>query len=401
MTDKSSIRTSLFSLAIPEGWSTEEFEGADAVVVAPVAEGDFRANVVMTSVESTASVDEALRAAVEAAWRQHPGAQVVATDAWPGEVEGRRLIFTYPVGEADQLEVHKWVWATGAHHVHLAASFTPVQRAAVEPIVTALAAAIAIAAESEPGARAVASEAEALDVRGRQYMRVDGPQIPRSALDLLAAASGNGRVAMSALRSQDGAALVEAGLIGRFGGLTAQGQDACAHWARPTSAVLRIDRSGGDAAGSLSVWSAAASVLLAAPRPVGAEPLPEGHVVMWTTSASRLVAAVSAWMGLAPSPAFADEHDVVLAPGTIERRVLDAETPSPPGAGPHLLEAWTRPWTAYDIRTRQGLLPLVALDDGRWWRRRSVDGGEHLVATPAAAVFEAVHVVILDALLSS
>lgn len=401
MTDESSIRTSLLSLAIPEGWSTEQFEGADAVVVAPVAEGDFRANVVMTSVESAASVDEALRAAVEAAWRQHPGAQVVATDAWSGEVEGRSLIFTYPVGEADQLEVHKWVWATGAHHVHLAASFTPVQRAAVEPVVTALAATIAIAAESEPGARAVASEAEALDVRCRQYMRVDGPQIPRSALDLLAAASGNGRVAMSALRSQDGAALVEAGLIGRVGGLTAQGQDACAHWVRSTSAVLRIDRSGGDAAGSLSAWSAAASVLLAAPRPVGAEPLPEGHVVMWTTSASRLVAAVSAWMGLAPSPASADEHDVVLAPGRIERRVLDAETPPPPGAGPHLLEAWTRPWTAYDIRTRQGLLPLVALDDGRWWRRRSVDGGEHLVPMPAASVFDAVHAVVVDALLSA
>ena len=401
MTDGSSIRTPLFSLAVPEGWFTEEFEGADAVVVAPVAEGDFRANVVVTSVESAASVDEALRAAVEAAWRQHPGAQVVATDAWPGESEGRRLVFTYPVGEADQLEVQKWVWATGAHHVHLAASFTPVQRAAIEPVVTGLAATIAIPADSEPGMRPLASEAESLDVRGRQYMRVDGPRIPRSALDLLATASGTGRVAMSALRSADGAALVEAGLVGRFGGLTAQGQDACAHWVRPTSAVLRIDRAAGDAAGSLSAWFAAGSVLLAAPQPLGAEPLPEGHVVMWTTSASRLVAAASAWIGLAPSRAFADEHDVVLAAGTIERRLVDAATPPPPGAGPHLLDAWTRPWTAYDIRTRQGLLPLVALDDGRWWRRRSVDGGEQLVPMPAASVFDALHAVVLDALLSS
>lgn len=79
MTDESTIHTGLFSLAIPDGWSTEEFEGADAVLVAPVAAGDFRANV-----------------AVDAAWRQHPGAQVVAADVCPGDVEGRRLTFTYP-----------------------------------------------------------------------------------------------------------------------------------------------------------------------------------------------------------------------------------------------------------------------------------------------------------------
>lgn len=96
MTDESTIHTGVFSLAIPDGWSTEEFEGADAVLVAPVAAGDFRANVVVTSVESTASVDEALRVAVDAAWRQHPGAQVVAADVWPGDLEGRRLTFTYP-----------------------------------------------------------------------------------------------------------------------------------------------------------------------------------------------------------------------------------------------------------------------------------------------------------------
>lgn len=401
MIDESTIHTGLFSLAIPDGWSTEEFEGADAVLVAPVAAGDFRANVVVTSVESTASVDEALRVAVDAAWRQHPGAQVVAADVWPGDLEGRRLTFTYPVGEADQLEVQKWIWATGAHHVHLSASCTPVQRAAVDPIVAQLAATMTIAPEREFDAPSAAPAEAALDVHGRQHMRVDGPRIPRSALELLATASRNGRVAMSALRSADGAALVDAGFVGRFGGLTAQGRDVCAYWARPTSAVLRIDRSDGDAAGSLSAWFAAGSVLLAAPSAAGAEPLPEGHVVVWTTSASRLVAAVSAWMGLAPSHALADEDDVVFTPGTIERRVLDAGTPPPPGAGPHLLDAWARPWTAYDIRTRQGLLPLVALDDGRWWRRRSVDGGEQLVPMPAASVFDAVHTVVLDALLSS
>lgn len=55
----------------------------------------------------------------------------------------------------------------------------------------------------------------------------------------------------------------------------------------------------------------------------------------------------------------------------------------------------------FSFRTREGLLPLVALDDGRWWRRRSVDGGEHLVPMPAASVFDAVHTVVLDALLSA
>lgn len=55
----------------------------------------------------------------------------------------------------------------------------------------------------------------------------------------------------------------------------------------------------------------------------------------------------------------------------------------------------------FSFRTREGLLPLVALDDGRWWRRRAVDGGEQLVPMPAASVFDAVHTVVLDALLSS
>lgn len=398
MTDDPMITAAAFSLSLPEGWSAEEFEGADAVLVAPVAAGDFRANVVVTSVESTASVDEALRVAVEAAWLQHPGAQIVATDVWPGEREGRRVIFTYPVGEADQLEVQKWVWATGAHHVHLSATFTPIQRAAVDPVVTRLAATMSLATERDLDPPSPSSGHAALDVRARQYTRVDGPRIPRSALELLATASRNGRVAMSALRGTDGAALVEAGLVGRFGGLTAHGQDVCAHWARPTSAVLRVDRSGGDAAGYLSAWFSASSVLLAAPHPLGTEPLPDGQVVLWTTSASRSVAAVSAWMGLAPAPALADEHDAILASGTIERRVRDAATPPPPEAGPHLRAAWARGWTAYDIRTREGLLPLITSDDGRWWRRRAVGEGEQLVAMPAAAVFDAVHAVVLDAL---
>ena len=80
MTDASVIHAGQCSLPVPEGWSTEAFEGADAVLVAPVGEGDFRANVVVTSVESSASVDDALRVAVEAAWRQHPGAQIVSAD---------------------------------------------------------------------------------------------------------------------------------------------------------------------------------------------------------------------------------------------------------------------------------------------------------------------------------
>lgn len=401
MTDASTIVADAFSLSIPPGWSSERFDGADAVLVAPVAAGDVRANVVVTSVESAASVDEALRVAVEAAWHQHPGAQIVATDVWPGEVEGRRLVFTYPVGEADQLEVQKWIWATGARHVHLSASCTPVQRAAVDPVVTRLAATITIASPRDVDTRSVAFADAALDVRDRQYMRVDGPRVPRTALDLLATASRNGRVAMSALRGADGAALIEAGFVNRFGGLTARGQDVCAHWARPTSAVLRVDRSGGYAAGYLSAWFAASSVLLAAPHPPGIEPLPDGQVVVWTTSPSRLVAAVSAWMGLAPAPAVADERDVVLASGAIERRIRDATTPPPQDAGPHLLAAWARGWTAYDIRTREGLLPLIAVDDGRWWRRRSVDDGEQLVSMPAAAVYDAVHAVVLDALLSA
>lgn len=399
MTGPSQVQTELVALDVPEGWTIEKFEGADAVLVAPVAEGDFRANIVLTSVGSAAPVDDALRAAIEAAWMQHPGAQVIGADVWRGQVEGRRLVFTYPVGDADQVDVQKWVWATGNHHVHLSASSTPMQREAIDRVAVRLASSIRILGKvSEASAEAGGDGLEF--VHERQRMRVDGPVIPRTALELLATASGTGRVERRALRTADGAALIKAGFVGHFGGLTARGQDVCAHWARPTSAVLRIDRAGFDDDGVLSAWFGAASVLLAGPRPAGSEPLADGDVVLWTTSASRMAAAVSAWMGVAPSRAFADEYDLTFAAGTIQRRLLDPATPPPQNAGQFLADAWSRPWTAYDIRTRRGLLPLVMLDDGRWWRRRNVGGGEQLAPMPAAAVYEALHSLVWDALLA-
>ena len=91
MTGRTFIETNCARLEILEGWSSESVEGADAALVAPPRRGDFRANVVLTSTASTATASDALDSAIEAAWAQHPGSRVLATDVWPGELEGRRL----------------------------------------------------------------------------------------------------------------------------------------------------------------------------------------------------------------------------------------------------------------------------------------------------------------------
>ncbi len=113
----------------PADWRSEAVEGAAAVVVLPVGEGAFAPNVVLTIVDSTAPIEDASIAALAAAGDQHPKAVVIACDLWQPDTiyPGRRITFTYPAGDGAQVDVAKWVWATGRRHVHLSASSAPYQ----------------------------------------------------------------------------------------------------------------------------------------------------------------------------------------------------------------------------------------------------------------------------------
>lgn len=122
------LRHELFTLTHPADWTIEAYEGAAAVVVSPAPDGAFRANVVVTIIDSSAAIENASLAALAAAGEQHPGALVVSCSVWPHQEQpGREIRFTYPAGESDQVDVVKWVWATGRHHIHLSASAAPYQ----------------------------------------------------------------------------------------------------------------------------------------------------------------------------------------------------------------------------------------------------------------------------------
>ena len=134
---------------MPQGWERIEIEGVDLALAAPQPSLGFRPNVVLTSVDSDAPIEQASVVALAAAGSQHPGAIVVSCDVWVHSPHpGRTIVFSYSAGDDSEVVVMKWVWATGSRHVHLAASCAIYQYLSLEQSFTA----IATAARFEDGA---------------------------------------------------------------------------------------------------------------------------------------------------------------------------------------------------------------------------------------------------------
>lgn len=400
MTADQLIDTPHARLRVPADWTSETVDGADAVLVAPGGEDGFRANVVVTSVPSSEPIERAGEAALAAALAQHPGALIGAYDLWPPELRGRRLLFTYPAGEGGQVDVRKYVWATGTHHVHLSTSAAPWQTPALRALFDSIGAYVEVAASDRDLPES--SDADVTTERRPQKLTVNGPVVPRRALDVLATARPNGRLSRADRASAEGRALVAAGFATERGRLTDLGRWTVAHWVRPDATIVAIERSDG---GTLTGWRGAQSVLFAASTPdsggdastAGADP-----VTVFSSTFDRSAALVLGWLGAGPSTLTVDAQTPVLPAGTIARRIADPAEPVPEGAGRHLAFAWQQPWVGVDLRTRSGLIPLVKVGENRWWRRTAAPGGsagEQLTPVPAGQLYDLVTDQVVSALL--
>ncbi|NYF15561.1 hypothetical protein HDC37_000373 [Microbacterium sp. AK009] len=400
MTVDQLIDTPHARLRVPADWTSETVDGADAVLVAPGGDDGFRANIVVTSVPSSGPVERAGEAALAAALDQHPGALVGAFDLWPPALRGRRLLFTYPAGEGGQVDVRKYVWATGTHHVHLSASAAPWQTPALRAQFDSIGAHVEVVSSGRELPES--SDADVTTERRPQKLTVNGPVIPRPALDVLASARPNGRLSRGDRASAEGRALVGAGFATERGRLTDLGAWTVAHWARHDATIVSIERSDG---GTLTGWRGAQSVLFAAstPAPGGdASSLGAAPVTVFSSTFHRTSAVVLGWLGAGPSALRVDAQAPTLPAGTIARRIADPAEPVPDGAGRHLAFAWQQPWVGVDLRTRSGLTPLIKVGENRWWRRTIEPGGsaaERLTPFPAGQLYDLVTDQVVSALL--
>lgn len=131
--------TAHLTVEYPSMLEREQIDGVELVLAAVQTGLPFRPNLVVTATPSTAPLIDASLAAIAAALEQHPGSRLISVDVVPSpEVPssdppiGRVIVFTYPLDDGLEVMVKKWVFATGAHHLHLAASFLPSQALVVE-----------------------------------------------------------------------------------------------------------------------------------------------------------------------------------------------------------------------------------------------------------------------------
>ncbi len=164
--DVSVARTPPAVLEYPSTFEATQHPEADLVLRHRSRPAGFRPNLVLTSVETPASLTDASMVAMRAATVQHPGAQLISCDTWDAAdaestPRARRIRFAYHADDRLDVLVSKWVWATGHHHVHLSASCLPSQAGEFEPVFAWVAARLRPTAPPADVLRAAESVGEA------------------------------------------------------------------------------------------------------------------------------------------------------------------------------------------------------------------------------------------------
>ncbi|MEZ3159927.1 hypothetical protein AB1K54_05185 [Microbacterium sp. BWT-B31] len=383
------VETPHAALRYPGTFEPMRVDAADLVLVTRDDPPGFRPNLVLTSVLSTAPLPDAAMSALLAAPAQHPAARVLSCDLWDlADVEGgddtalgRRIVFLYRGDDTRDVLVHKWVWATGQHHVHLSASCLPSQAEALVPAFTWIARSLRLSApDAAVRAAAVATGAAPVDAEASLGVGVPledlgsfpllswlcpGSAVTLDALQALLDGASRSRIGASAgilpkaLRdTAEAAELVSAGWLDERGKLSTPGSDAATALADGTAWVIAKVRRGSRAA-LLRAYPHRRGVLVVRDAHPDESPLDSDRLrIVSHASNDQLPGLVAAWIGLGPAWSFTPDAD------DIDPRDLESHLAHDPGV---------EPWDEFLVRT-----PL-----GEWYGVRSPSRGFLSIGAPA------------------
>lgn len=282
------VKTPHVVVQYPDFLRTEDHDGAELVLVADEPGLVFRPNIVVTAVPSDRPLTEASVGAIVAAGEQHPGAYVIAVDLFFGSVgfidgvpSGRVITFTYPGAHLDVI-VKKWVFATGEHHVHLAASYLPSQARVAEETFGWIARWVRLTADSDAIRRAACASGD---------VRPDEEHTARAdfAVEDLSFVENPPCANTGAIRATDLPSALAA-----FG-ITAE---------QPK--VLTIHTRRGSARGMYTTVSGGAELVVVRSAGASAESAHPTEVNVYAMSAERVATDVVAWVGLSPEFGYGD-----------------------------------------------------------------------------------------------
>jgi hypothetical protein len=378
-----------------------EHEGADLVLAYREAFAAFRPNVVLTSVASTAPLVDASTIALQAAPAQHPSAQIHACDVW-GTADadhaptGRRIVFTYHAEDGLDVLVMKWVWATGAHHVHLSASFLPSQADVVQPTVewmartlalTADAAAVEAAAVAVGDAPTDATLSERAGFPLEDLTRIPplrfhsrAPLLTNAALQLLLTSTertgfraAHGSLSRRDRGSAEAQQLIAANYVDAQGRVTDQGAEAAEALAGRRTVALVTARRGARTEMLVAYAGSRGALVLHTPS-LSEQPNPDASAAKHTmyVAADQVPAMIAAWLGLRPAWAFSDVDERIDA-AELDARLAD--------------ESWTQ-WLVRDGLGDGDLVVAVTPDRGLLGLGAPDSGSHPVQAMPSGAVFE-------------
>lgn len=387
----------------PASFEVAGYDGADLVLAYRGDLPGFRPNLVLTSVPTSTPLADASVTALLGAGAQHPAAQVYSTDVWDADEtdaapRGRRVVFGYRADDARDVIVHKWVWATGAHHVHLSASCLPSHVTALAPTFEWIAQQLRLSAPAAEVAAAAGLSGTALidaaasDRAGfvledlaavsNPPFRSEGPVVSTAALQVLLSASEQrvlpfrGLFSRAERDSEHAAQLTEAGWVSAHGRVTPEGA-AVAETLRAGRLVASVKTRRGGRAEHLTAYAGRDGVLvLHGPTPtedpLASEDLRYAKVV----PPDRLPGLIAAWVGLRPYWPFSDVGERVSS-ASLERH-LAAED-----------DAETEPWTELLFRDARGERYDVLSPSRGFLRVGAPVAGAHPVhADPSAALLD-------------
>jgi hypothetical protein len=146
------IDAGVLRLRHPINWQPVQQEQVDFALAAPEAgNGAFRANAVIRSEATDATIQQLSTWAIASAMADLPNAYMVAVDLWPpAAVPARRLEFTYEV-EGRCIFVSKYLFAPGGRAIELTFSCTVPQLQSYSELFSFMATSVELKPENTGG----------------------------------------------------------------------------------------------------------------------------------------------------------------------------------------------------------------------------------------------------------